>query len=121
MGVLHPPTHPERNYCVEVDGRRITLTTALRCGDAVLCPSLTQQIASLFADYQPVAIETQEVQEWISRVLWFFHHCYIDCDEEIDGDRDPIMYADSHAGVVFIRKFYPNFKPTREHFNESAS
>ena len=34
----------------------------------------------------------------------------------IDSGVDPLENADFHAGVHLIRRYYPEFQPTREHF-----
>lgn len=34
-------------------------------------------------------------------------------------DRDPLEWIEDHAGVRLIRNYYPNFYPTREHFDNA--
>jgi hypothetical protein len=73
------------------------------------------------------ALDSPEVQDWIHQVLSYFRGCFCRGDGSkpedwhadvvrIDSAADPLDNAECHAGVHLIRKYYPEFQPTREHF-----
>jgi hypothetical protein len=73
-----------------------------------------------------------QVIDWVHRVLGYFHDCYRGTSDgpygrgvwaaeslTIDHERNPMAYISQHAGVHFIRKYYPDFVPTREDFEQA--
>ena len=76
------------------------------------------------------SIDYPEIQDWICHVLDYFKNCYSGQDSKgeisynvsdlrIDPAADPLLNCDIHAGVHFIRKYYPSFIPTREQFDKA--
>jgi hypothetical protein len=62
--------------------------------------------------------------EWVLQVLGFFKGCYAGSQGWavpvlVLDKRDPMEHIDKHAGVHFIRKFYPDYVPTLEDFRDA--
>jgi hypothetical protein len=67
---------------------------------------------------------------WVLQVLGYFAGCYnlrlaLEWGWEVahltmDKTLDPMQYIDNHAGVHLIRKYYPDFSPTTEDFQEAC-
>jgi hypothetical protein len=127
---LDPPTFPTHTHHVETDLRRrpenrgwVGLSSAADC--TWIAEEVRQEAAALIQawhDARP-AIDSPEIADWIAQVLGYFCHCYIPesgsrnaSDLLISRDRDPLAEADRHAGVAFIRNFYPEFTPTAADF-----
>jgi hypothetical protein len=127
-GFLNPPTHPEHTKSIETDLRRrpenrgsMSLSYAATCEHTDPATRMRAKMA-LKAWVRP-DINSQEVQEWIHQVLGYFSTMYQklegswNCDNLYsDKDLDPVLNANRHAGVHCIRKYYPEFVPTTEHF-----
>jgi len=130
-GFLNPPTHPEHSYSVETDLRRrpenrgsMSLETAVT--SEWLDVGTRAAAKRLLTSWERPPLESAEVQEWIHQVLGYFKGCY--CGPQDGEDKwnasnvrimpgaDPVLNADIHNGVHLIRKYYPEFKPTAEHF-----
>lgn len=80
------------------------------------------KLLSQYSNNRPTT-DTDEVREWIIRVLRYFRNCYVAdngsrniSDLIIDSALDPVLNADRHAGVAYIRDHYPDFTPTAEMF-----
>lgn len=127
-GFLNPPTHPEHFKSVQssyVDTFSMSLSAA---ADADwLNPATRGRARGILKGWKAPAIESPAVQEWIAQVLGYFAGCYVGQDKagapswnasdlRIDKEADPVANADLHAGVHLIRKYYPAFAPTAEHF-----
>ncbi len=135
-GFLCPPGHPTHKSCVETDLRRrpenrgsMSLEAAVECeylDDATKAAART--LLRTWEHNKP-ALESPEVQEWILQVLGYFKHCFNLTPEKetrwhannltIDNALDPMERAECHAGVHLIRKYYPDFQPTAEHFAQA--
>lgn len=132
-GFLNPPTHPEHILHVQTDLRRrpenrssMSLSAAAEC--AWLDPATRRSArAKLDAwDANKPTLDAPESQEWIRQVLGYFRNCYRGVGDEpecwhagnlrITEEPRP---ADEHAGVRLIRKYYPDYQPTPEHFAEA--
>lgn len=73
-------------------------------------------------------INSEAVQDWIYQVLGYFRGCY-QGDEalgeaswhaqnlRIRSDWDPVLNADSHAGVHHIRQFFPEYGVCKTDFD----
>jgi hypothetical protein len=130
-GFLNPPTHPEHDWHIETDLRRrpenrgfMALNSAIDCD--WLADGTRASARRKLAEWVRPALDSPEVQAWIHQVLGYFRGCYqgnADLGEKswhvsnlkIDN-RDPMTSVDTHAGVRLIRKYYPEFLPTAEHF-----
>jgi len=131
-GFLCPPGHPTHNFSVETDLRRrpenrggMSLDAAVACewlDDATRAAARWK-----LESWQKPDLFSPDVQEWILQVLGYFRHCYNFSEPDVaenwhaanlatDYDVDPLACAHQHAGVHLIRKYYPEFTPTAEHF-----
>jgi len=121
---LDPPTYPTHFYSVETDLNRprkyrgcMSLTFAVKC--EWLHDITKQKAKELLDSWQRPPIDRADIQDWIHQVLGYFHHCYKGKswkaeDLIIDSERDPIEHQDEHAGVHWIRRFYPEYRLTKE-------
>lgn len=132
-GFLNPPTHPEHTRSVETDLRRrpenrgsMSLSCAVDC--KYLDDATRAAARTVLNSWQRPALDSAEVQDWIRQVLGYFRGCYRNpekpesgqwdaSDAIIDSKRDPLANANDHCGVHLIRKYYPEFTPTAEHFS----
>lgn len=128
---LDPPGYPTYTYSVETDLNRhrdhrgwMALTSAASEGWVHTTVRLqAMQLITHWHLHRP-HLHSAPVQNWIHRVLGYFRNCY---DPEATKQaslytidhRDPMKYADIHAGVRFIRRFYPEFVPTPHHFTNA--
>lgn len=127
-GFLNPPTHPEHSISVESikrDDFCMSLSSAAEC--EWLSPYIRQLAREELESWRAPAIDSLAIQEWIAQVLGYFRGCYSGNDStgaqswnvadlRIDSKVDPVLNADLHAGVHLVRKYYPEFTPTPEHF-----
>lgn len=130
-GFLNPPTHPEHTMHVEIDLRRrpenrggLSLSSAVDCD--WLDAGTRMAAKAVLNSWQAPPMESAEIQAWILQVLGYFRSCYQGTngswnayDLVIDKERDPVVNADTHAGVNLIRKYYPSFVPSAEHFQNA--
>ncbi len=132
-GFLCPPKHPEHDYCVETDLRRRPENRgSMSLSYAVDSPTLnadTRAAAKALLDnwaaYKP-ALTSAEVRDWVRQVLGYFKGCYNFTPENetgwhagnltIDSDLDPLANAAFHAGVHHVRRYYPDYQPSRLDF-----
>jgi len=128
---LNPPTHPEHFRHVETDLRRkpenrgmMSLSAAV---DAEWLSDAVRSAARVeLRQWDPLPLSHPDVQEWIEQVLGYFKGCYRGPGDEPGGwhagklviapGRDPLANPADHAGVNLIRKYYPDYVPTREDF-----
>jgi len=127
-GFLNPPGHPEHNWSIRStygDTFSMSLSSAAE-SDWLEVRAKGKAIGKL-RSWKPLPIESEPMQEWIAQVLGYFKGCYSGQDEKgepswncshlrIQPEVDPVLNADLHAGVNLIRKYYPAFTPTAEHF-----
>lgn len=132
-GFLNPPTHPEHTQSVETDLRRkpenrgsMSLSAALEC--EYLDSTTRAVVRTVLNSWKRPALDAPEVQDWIHQVLGYFKGCYRKPGNTSDnawnvdqldtqGTANPMKRIDDHAGVHLIRKYYPEFTPTAEHFS----
>ncbi len=131
-GFLNPPGHPEHNSHVETDLRRRKCNRGgMSLGAAVDCEWLddaTRNHARRILDrWEAPPIGSPEIVDWVSQMLGYFRTMYRnpeatgECawhvsDMIVDPKRDPLANADDHAGVHFIRGYYPDYMPTADDF-----
>jgi len=127
-GFLNPPTHPEHTKSVVTDLNRrpqnrgfCNLSYAIGC--EWVNPAVRKQAAQILADWQPLPIDSEPVVTWRRKVLGYFRSCYVRpyssrnvSDLLIDSKRNPLAFAHQHAGVQFIRTFYPAYHPSKADF-----
>lgn len=126
-GFLNPPTHPEHSVSVKTENGGMSLQTAADC--EWLSDSLRAQAKKWLDNWesQKPSLDEDKIQDWIHQVLGYFVGCYQGDpslgDESwyagkllINLRSNPMDNVDTHAGVHFIRKFYPDFIPTAAHF-----
>jgi hypothetical protein len=130
-GFLNPPGHPEHKLFVETDLRRRPENrggTSLSAAE--VCEYIDQETrteaARLLADWEhsKPPLDTPDIRDWVAHVLGYFRNCYIGMGDRpwdaanlrIMPDADPLLNADIHAGVHFIRQFYPEYQPTAADF-----
>lgn len=135
-GFLNPPGHPEHTHHIETDLRRrpwnrggMSLSTAVKCEylDDATRAAARKLLDTWLANKQP--LDSPEVQGWVRQVLGSFKGCFKGQETapgagdewdvgklRINSEVDPLLNADLHAGVHLIRKYYPEFIPTAEHF-----
>lgn len=121
-GFLNPPTHPEHTNSVVGRDFIISLSTAAKAD--WLADDVREKAAKLLTDWEnnKPAID----MEWVRQVLAYFNGCYRGEGDEgvcwqasnlrIDMKIDPLYNADVHAGVHWIRSFYPDYHPVRDDF-----
>lgn len=90
--------------------------------------SVQEQAKRILDTWQAPPLDTPAIQAWIRKLLRYFQHCYKgDCREpycwyapnlKIDSEIDPMTVIDEHAGIHAIRRFYPEFMPTLQHFQD---
>jgi hypothetical protein len=105
-GFLCPPTHPMHTHSVELDLRKrpehrgsMSLEAAV---DAEWLDDVTRNAArAMLAKWERPALDSAEVQDWIAQVLGYFNL-------RTGGEHSD----DEHAGVLLIRRYYPEFVPT---------
>lgn len=131
-GFLCPPGHPTHSFSAET-GRRDNPNGCYSLESAIDQEWLPADIRGRARgilerwEREKKPLTDPEVQEWVLTVLGYFKGCYRGQDKEgnpswnasdlrIDSGIDPVLNADLHAGVHLIRKYYPEFVPTAEHF-----
>ena len=126
-GFLNPPTHPEHDWSVE-SVKRHDFSMSLTC--AVSCEYLDEETKDkafkILKDWKKPKLKSQEVQGWIYQVMGYFRNCYQGEDGSwkageltVDSKLDPMLNQDIHAGVHFIRRFYPGFKLKQSHLDNA--
>jgi hypothetical protein len=72
-----------------------------------------------------------EVQDWVHQVLGYFKNCWRGTGQEPEcwhvsnlrmtksGEVPDGYKVTDHAGVHYIRKFYPDFFPATDHFTQA--
>ena len=129
-GFLNPPGHPEHTFSVETDLRRrkedrgrMSLSCAADC--KWLNRETRHSARRLLNQWkkEKPAVSDPAIQDWICRVLGYFRNCYVapfkgtNADQLIiDSKRNPLANCHAHAGVCYVRRFYPEFHPGAEHF-----
>lgn len=129
---MEPPGHPMHRLHVETfhaNGRRRDdyLSLDFAAGPEGVAYGIDGLIRGrarrLLESYQPPAINSREAQLWIRRVMAYFNNCYRGDDPNpwhanrlhIHSNLcDAAHPIEDHAGVRFIRQYYPDFTPAGE-------
>ena len=117
---LNPPGHPEHSKSVMWGDSYMSLSYCLN--DKWVPEKLRQQAALLLNEWE--ANKPPIDRDWVRHVLSYFSTCYSpdgvnrNVDSFVKGPKVPRNkeQIDRHLGVMFIRKYYPEFKPTRSDF-----
>ena len=134
-GFLNPPNHPEHDFHVETDLRKrpenrggMSLSAAAECN---WLDGLTKAAARVaLAGWERRPIDSPKVVAWIRQVLGYFKGCYKNLEVEesrawnadklrINQQADPMQWIEYHAGVNLIRRYYPEYVPTQEDFDNA--
>jgi hypothetical protein len=132
-GFLCPPNHPEHDFHVETDLRKrpenrggMSLSAAV---EASWLDGFTKAAARVaLAGWERQPIDSPKVVAWIQQVLGYFKGCYANpaagerqwnADSLIIDKRNPMDKPEDHAGVNLIRRYYPEYKPTHEDFENA--
>lgn len=126
-GFLNPPTHPEHDWSVEsvkYDDFSMSLSCAVDC--EYLDPETKAKARRLLKSWKRLPLKDEKIQDWVYNIMGYFKTCYQGKDGswnagelQIDSKRDPIKSQNTHAGVHFIRKFYPRFKLKQSHLDNA--
>jgi len=120
-GFLKPPTHPELSFSVKScygDTFGLSLTGATQSN--WLDDECKAKAQKLLDNWIPLSIDDPGIKDWILQVMGYFRHCYNEGDGwnanklAIYPDINPIVNQNLHAGVHYIREYYPNFILTED-------
>jgi hypothetical protein len=123
-GFLNPPGHPEHDYSVrEYGGREEVGSSSL--SSAITSSWISSEIKTkakdLLAEWE--AQKGEPDRNWVHQVLGYFAGCFKgtsktpwNASDLIIDKRDPFLDQEAHAGINFIREYYPDFKATLEDF-----
>lgn len=140
---LDPPTYPTHHHHIEgVWGGFFMGLTAIADEDW-LDDECRAEAKALLAGWERPPITDPAIKDWIRQVLGYFRGCFQGVDSEglpswkagelLHGKRrcpecgsivevdpaDYVKYACQHAGVHLIRKFYPEYIPTKADFQSA--
>lgn len=129
-GFLNPPTHPEHDYSVSsVYGDNFSMSLSAASESEWLNASTVIRAKAMLDEWQKPDINSQSVKEWIYQVLGYFENCFSPdgIDRNVSnsltwipkngkkwGDKWQNFKRDTnkHLGVMLIRKYYPEYKPS---------
>jgi hypothetical protein len=140
-GFLNPPTHPEHSMHVETHYRNHRVSGGMSLSAAVKCEYLADHIRAsakrVLDAWQKPSLNSKAVKQWIRQVLGYFRNCYKGDGNEPEcwnagtlkimpkneanawGVYPVLPSIDEHAGVHFIRQYYPEYVPTAKEFAEA--
>ena len=138
------PEHYKSIKSVYEDTFHISLSSAISKDNKWLNTEVRQQARTLLKKWEKekLPLNHKDVQEWIYQVMGYFTDCYKgetwnangfhynnliiqpppkyiivypSIKQEIDAPNWIIEHQNQHAGVHYIRKYYPEFKLERQH------
>ena len=124
-GFLNPPTHPEHTASVSSSTMGMSLSHAVSCD--YIPDEIRARARQILGNWVRPALNSPEIQEWILQVFGYFKGCFKGSAGpkewhveqlriEPTTPEKELLNADLHAGVHFIRGFYPEFMPTLAQF-----
>ena len=124
---LEPPTHPSHYYRVKSSyGDTFAMSLEAAAESDWLNYKTRKKAKEILDSWKPLPLNDPRTQDWIHQVLGYFKDCYQGkngswnvSDLEINPNIDPIKNQDRHAGVHFIRKYYPHYRLTKKDLEEA--
>lgn len=140
-GFLNPPTHPEHNYHVMIDLKRkredrggMSLSAAVNT--EWLDDKVKKEASNLLTNWVKPDINSPEIKDWIYNVLGYFRDCFSPdginrsvSDNIIWIPKNRKPFGDKwqhfkrninwHLGVMMIRQYYPEYKPSISDFKNA--
>jgi hypothetical protein len=121
-GALNPPGDPEYTQCVtsgrnDYSSLRYVVDHADHYDDG-----LVARVRALLESFKPLPLDAPESQAWLKQCFKHWQFCYAEESDGtlyIDHDCDPMQNPDKSFAVRWVRKWYPEFVPTAEHFQVS--
>lgn len=133
-GFLTPPGHPEQTMHVQTDLSRrpenrgfVSLSHAANEA-SWLHPAVRDEAKRILQEREKdkKPLSDPDVKDWTHQVLGYFRNMRIPesgsrnvPDLKVDPSVDAVEQADQHAGVAYIRQYYPDYKPTKEDFGQA--
>lgn len=136
-GFLDPPGYPTHDWSVQTDLRRRPENRGLMSIDSATkaewldgaTRSHARRLVEQWRASRP-PLSSPQVRDWVHQVLGYFGSMYrnpavpedrqFNVSEMISNPRlDPVRHADDHAGVHFVREFYPEFSPSATDFEKA--
>ncbi len=129
-GFLNPPTHPEHTMSVRSKfGDEFVMSLSSAVAEGWLDGATRRAAREILAGWERPPIDRADVVEWVAQVLGYFRNCYrrggsgetawYVSNLSVEPEADPMENIEDHAGVHCIRKYYPEFTPTREDFDRA--
>ena len=137
-GFLSPPGHPQHAFHVETDLRRRPENRGMMslehaANEATWLDEATRHQARAMLkqwEAERLPLSSLETKRWVREVLGYFKNGYRDRSKPakeqwnvsnlvFDAHRDPVANADDYAGVHFIRRYYPDYRPSRRDFDKA--
>lgn len=120
---LDPPGHPEHDWSVHSVYGDTSSSSLSFAAEHASDPTAKAAARAKLAQWKPLPLSDPKVQDWIHEVLGYFKGMYSGMNKAMQQswdvsdlrhrlDYDPTLNQDIHAGVHFIRKFYPDYKAT---------
>ncbi|MDR2571812.1 MAG: hypothetical protein LBD23_16160 [Oscillospiraceae bacterium] len=124
-GFLNPPTHPEHTMSVGDKNNHLSLSGAIQY--EWVPKNIKEQAQKILDDWKKPALDSPEIVDWRRHVLGYFRNCYSKdgIDRNVNNKENmfifnskdkPNLPIDHHLGVMFIREFYPEYKPNNADF-----
>ena len=133
-GFLTPPGHPEQAMHVQTDlnrrpENRGSASLSYAAQEATgLHPSVRDEAKRILQEWEKdkKPLSDPEVKDWTHQVLGYFRNMRIPesgsrnvSDLVVDPSVDSTESADRHAGVAYIRQYYPDYTPAKEDFEHA--
>ena len=114
---LEPPTHPNHRFEIRsVYGDTFGVALSSAVDTEWLDDKTKAEAKKIMDDWTALLISNILVEDWIHQVLGYFKNGYKgqswNVGDLVFDSRDPVSNQNDHAGVHFIRKYYPQYKLT---------
>lgn len=115
---LEPPTHPNHHHSIQsVYGDTFSIALSSAVDTEWLDDKTKAEAKKIMDDWTVPPITDVSIIDWIHQVLGYFGSGYKGqswnvSDLVFDSKRDSVSNQNDHAGVHFIRKYYPQYKLT---------
>ncbi len=126
-GFLNPPTHPEHSlHVMSTYGDTFFMSLSSAVDEEWLDDETRDEARRILKAWNPLPLDHEDVKAWIYQVLGYFRNCYKGegpkpwnvSNLRMRPKLDPMRFITwiLHAGVHFIRQYYPHYKPTENDF-----